>query len=102
MEVFYARKADAYKECIIRAGVFARDPRNEGKYEDFLQAYNIALMLASSDVSFVLSGREGLSVVAQRLRAAESEKETLTLQTRYWYKVIETVILEMQADLRRL
>jgi hypothetical protein len=59
-------------------------------------------MLASSDVALALAGREGLSVTTQRLRAAESEKETLTLQTRDWYKTIGIVVNAMRADLQRL
>ena len=102
MELFYARRADAYKELMINAGVFSRDPTNEQKYEEFLHSYNVAFMLASSDVALALAGREGLSVTAQRLRVAGSEKETLTLQTRDWYKTIGIVVDAMRADLQRL
>ena len=102
MELFYARRADAYKELMINAGVFSRDPTNEQKYEEFLRSYNVAFMLASSDVALALAGREGLSVTAQRLRVAESEKETLTLQTRDWYKTIGIVVNAMRADLQKL
>lgn len=101
MELFYARRADAYKELMINAEFFP-DPTNEQKYEEFLRSYNVAFMLASSDVALALAGREGLSVTAQRLRVAESEKETLTLQTRDWYKTIGIVVNAMRADLQKL
>src|SRR5437899_298614 len=65
MELVWARRADAYKELAMKAGVFSRDPTNEDKYEDFLQAYNVAFMLCSSDVASALAGRDGISVAAQ-------------------------------------
>jgi len=102
MEVFYARKADAYTELIMRIGVFARDPRNRNEYEEFLRTYNVALMLASEGVVGALAGREGLSVAAQRLRVAEGENELLALQMRDWYDATERVITAMRSDLQRL
>lgn len=102
MEVFYARKADAYMELITRIGVFARDPSNGNKYEEFLRTYNVALMLASEGVVDALAGREGLSVAAQRLRVAQSENELLGLQMRDWYDATERVITAMRTDLQRL
>jgi hypothetical protein len=91
-----------YKELMISAGIFSRDPTNEQKYEEFLRSYDVAFMLASADVASALTAREGLSVTAQRLRLAENEKEVLTLQTRDWYKAMEIVSHAMRIDLQRL
>jgi len=102
IELYFRAKADAYRMLMERVGEFALDPGNIGKYLAFLSAHEGALIFASDDVAEALTGRAGLGVNAQRLRAADSEKERQGVAVTTWYQAVHDASRAMRNDLKRL
>ena len=104
LELFYARKADAYKVLFERAADFGIDPKNVGKFLQFQAALHSALIIASEDVADILDNprRNGLHVSAVRLRMAENETEIQHIQMHEWHQALEATKNAMRGDLSGL
>jgi len=50
MELLFKRKADAYVDFMIKAGIFAYKPEDEQRYVQYVHAYESAPLLASKEV----------------------------------------------------
>ena len=101
LELSYVRRASAYEDFMRKAASFAHDPSEEQKYVEYLLALEVALIHSSDDVAKAL-GKQGINVVAQRLRVAEDFKERQGIQVRDWYDAMKSVINAMRDDLRRV
>jgi hypothetical protein len=103
LEILYGRKADAYRDLLIKAGIFAHDPVNDEKYLAYLSAYHTALIVASEDVEEALNGKVGVSVNAQRLRTTRNNvDEMVRIQSGQWYDAMKAATKAIQTDLQHL
>jgi hypothetical protein len=102
LEIFLSRKTDAYQKLLTVAGTFALDPKNGPKYLEFLAALEVATLFAAPQVQEALSGRDGLSVNAQRLRGAQTDEELQRWQVTTWYESCQRASQAMREDLRSL
>jgi len=102
MELSYGRKADAYRDFVIKAGTFAHDPWNEEKYIQYLHSYLGALIVSSDDVKQALDGPTGVSVNAQRLRKDRDFDSMYKKQATIWYEAMEAATAAMRRDLQSL
>jgi hypothetical protein len=102
MEMSYGRKADAYRDFMIKAGTFGHDPWNEEKYLQYLHSYLAALIVASDNVKETLNGKTGVSVTAQRLRVNRDYDSMSAMQSTSWYNAMEAVTVAMRDDLQQL
>src|SRR5271157_4502129 len=75
LELYFQAKASGYRTLLERMGEFGCSPLDQAKYLTFLAAYETALVFASDEVAELLSGPSGISVNAQRLRAASTEEK---------------------------
>ncbi len=102
IELSYGRKADAYRDFMIKAGTFGHDPWNEEKYLQYLHSYLAALIIASDDVNETLNGKTGVSVNAQRLRVNRNYDSMSAIQSTSWYNAMEAATVAMRDDLQQL
>ncbi len=104
LELFYARRADAYKVLFEKAADFGVDPKNLSKFLTFQAALHAALIVASENVADILDNprRGGLHASALRLRFAESDDDILRIQTHEWHEGMEATKRAMRADLAGL
>jgi hypothetical protein len=102
MELAYGRKADAYRDFMIKAGTFGHDPWDEGKYLQFLHAYLATQIVASDGVNQVLKGENGVHINAQRLRTNRDYMAMSEVQRGSWLTAMETVTRAMRDDLQSL
>jgi hypothetical protein len=101
MELLYSRKADAYRDFVIKAGTFAHDPWIEDKYLDYLNSYLTALTVSSDKVEQALNGTTGVSVNAQRLRYRNYDERS-RIRSGDWFNAMEIATKAIQDDLQRL
>ncbi|HEX3861359.1 MAG TPA: hypothetical protein VHY35_06655 [Stellaceae bacterium] len=101
LELFYGRKADAYKVLFEKATDFGVDPKNLPKFLMFQSALHVAVIVASENVADILDNprRNGLHVSAVRLRAAGSDDEIQRIQMHEWHEAMEATKKAVRADL---
>ncbi|MGI8897438.1 MAG: hypothetical protein ACR2IB_03485 [Pyrinomonadaceae bacterium] len=102
LELSFGRKADAYRDFMIKAGTFGHDPRNEEKYLQYLHSYLAALIVASDNVKETLNAKDGVSVNAQRLRVSLNYDSMSTLRSTSWSNAMEAATIAMRDDLQQL
>lgn len=102
MELAYARKADAYRDFMMKAGTFGHDPRNEEKYVQYLHAYLAAQIVASDSVYKALTANGGVNSSAQQLRTERDYNAMFKLQRDSWRVAMENVTQAMREDLQSL
>jgi hypothetical protein len=102
LEIYWQAKGDAYKGLLERLAEFASHPTDEKVYFDFLTAYETALLFASDEVAEQLAGTFGISVNAQRLRAAPTADKRLVVASVSWYDATKAASAAMRKDLKRL
>jgi len=102
LELAYARKADAYRDFVIKAGTFGHDPWNEEKYLEFLHAYLGVLLIASEQVEIALSGEGGVNTGAQLLRTNREYNQMAEIQSGAWHDAMKRANKAMRDDLQNL
>lgn len=102
LELAYARKADAYKDFLLKTSTFVLDPWDEEKYVQYLCSYNVVLVVASDAVHEVLKGSNGVNMSAQRLRGSKNQEEMVTVKITTWSDSMEAVTRAMREDLQSL
>jgi hypothetical protein len=104
LDVLFARKADAYKDVLDKAGEFGIDPKSPEKYLAFQSALHAALIVASKEVADILDGnpRISLHMNAGRLRLADSQDEIVRYQMNEWRVAMEGTKAAMRSDVATL
>jgi hypothetical protein len=104
LELFYARKVDAYKFLLEKAGEFAPDPATPEKYSLFQASLFAALIVSSDAVAEALDNprKNGLHMNAQRLRMAKGTDALQRVQMKEWYDSMEALITAMRTDIASL
>lgn len=102
MELSYGRKADAYRDFMIKAGTFAHDPWNEEKYVQFLHAYLAVQIISSEEVRQILTSDEGVNHNAQRMRVDRDLLSMGRISRESWSKSMEAITIAMRDDLQKL
>jgi hypothetical protein len=102
MELAYGRKADAYKDFMVKAGTFGHDPWEEEKYLEFLHSYLAAQIFASEKVNEILTGKDGVHINAQRLRSNREYTAMASIQSSSWLNAMHAITKAMRDDLQNL
>jgi hypothetical protein len=84
LEMSYGRKADIYRDFVVKAGTFGHDPWDEEKYVQFLHSYLAVLLVASDKVNDALVGEEGVHNSAQLLRTSRDYGGMSAIQSGSW------------------
>jgi hypothetical protein len=102
MELAYVRKADTYRDFMMKAGTFGHDPWNEEKYVQYLHAYLAAQIIASDSVYKALTAHGGVNSSAQQLRTERNYDAMFKVQGGSWRVAMENVTQAMREDLQSL
>ena len=102
IEISFARKADAYREFMIKAATFAHEPWAEASYVEFLHAYLAALLVASPGVEVALKGENGVHTNAQRLRTDRDYISMDAVRGSTWLDAMTRAEAAMRTDLQGL
>jgi hypothetical protein len=102
LELAYARKAEAYRDFVIKAGTFGHDPWDEEKYVQFLHTYLAALLVASEKVEITLRGDNGVHINAQLLRTTREYIPMSVIQSGSWLDAMNRATEAMRDDLQSL
>lgn len=99
LELYFARKADAYQKLISIAGSYAFDPQDDRKHDEFVSAVEVVYMIGSDDVRNTLKGKEGLFKNAHKLRISANPDQRESIRHHDWTKAFHHTAEVMREDL---
>ena len=101
LEIVFARKVDTYKNLMEKAGAFANDTTNAGRYLEFIHAYYATLIIASPAVLQAFASQESITNITARMQGIPTDKEEQEKLTNSWQKAMDALTSAMREDLRQ-
>ena len=102
LEMSYGRKADIYRDFVVKAGTFGHDPWDEKKYVQFLHSHLAVLLVASDEVKDALVSEKGVHNNAQLLRTNRDYGGMSAIQSGAWLDAMNKATNAMRDDLQSL